>query len=98
MGLFVAIVSFGLHIQDMEKKSLFFKVYLVVLPRNTAQGGEPNRIILAAKLTHSAAQAIVDQVPGAYIDKQFADKQLPSETEIAELLRKGNSHGSDSSH
>jgi hypothetical protein len=50
------------------------KVYLVMLPNNVARQGERNVRVIAAKLTRSAAQSIVDRTAGAYIEKQIADK------------------------
>lgn len=41
---------------------------------NVATGDQPNRIVIAAKLTHAAAQAVVDRVPGTSIQKVLADK------------------------
>lgn len=57
-----------------SKKPMAVKVYLVLLTNNVAQDGEANRRIIAAKLTRGAAQRIVDNLPGAYIEKVEADK------------------------
>lgn len=56
------------------KAGMEVKVYLVFLPSNVAKPGEPNRSVIAAKLTREAAQSIVDNMPGAYIEKHLADK------------------------
>lgn len=50
------------------------KVYLVCMRRNVAKPGEPNVQIIAARLTRSAAQAMVDATPGTYIEKHVAVK------------------------
>lgn len=50
------------------------KVYVVVQKNNLALAGEPNINVLAAKLTRTAAQSIVDKMPGTSIIKLVADK------------------------
>lgn len=53
------------------------KIYLVIQKVNLPKEGEPNRVVVAAKLTRSAADAIVNQVAGCYVHKIRADKLLP---------------------
>lgn len=50
------------------------KVYLVCQRLALAKAGEPNVKILAARLTRSAAQELVDRVPGTFIERQTATK------------------------
>lgn len=56
------------------KARMQIKVYLVCMRRNLSKPGEPNVQIVAARLTHKAAQAIVDITPGTYIEKHVAVK------------------------
>jgi hypothetical protein len=50
------------------------KVYLVLQRITLVRPGEPNVKILAARLTRTAAQEMVDAIPGTYIEKQLASK------------------------
>ena len=50
------------------------KVYLVMQRVGLPRPGEPNVKILAARLTRTAAQEMVDAIPGTYIEKQLASK------------------------
>lgn len=59
---------------DAGKSRMQIKVYLVCMRRNLPKPGEPNVEIIAARLTHSAAQSIVDTRPGTYIEKHVAVK------------------------
>jgi hypothetical protein len=57
-----------------EKRRIQVKVYLVCMRRNLFRPGEANIQIIAARLTRAAAQLVVDQTPGTYIEKVFAVK------------------------
>lgn len=56
------------------KGKMQIKVYLVCQWNSLARPGEPNVRVIAARLTRSAAQNIVDSIPGTFIDKQLAVK------------------------
>lgn len=49
-------------------------VYVVFIPLRQDREGGPNTQVLAVKLTASAARRLVDQVPGAWMEKHTADK------------------------
>jgi hypothetical protein len=59
---------------DAGRGRMQVKVYLVLqrvgLPRN----GEANVRILAARLTRTAAQSMVDKIPGTFVEKHLAMK------------------------
>ena len=59
-----------------SKKPFVVKVYLVFVSLNTAKDGQANRKIVAAKLTWSAANHIKDQIPGSYVERVYADKEV----------------------
>lgn len=61
---------------DFVKKPFVVKVYLVYLPLHTAKNGAPNRKIVSAKLTWSAAKHVKDQIPGAEIERVYVDKEF----------------------
>lgn len=52
------------------------KVYVVWqrMHRTAATLDKPNRRIVGVKLNRAAAQRIVDNIPGTWIEKFFADK------------------------
>jgi hypothetical protein len=50
------------------------KIYLVLQRLNVFPEGSVNVRIIAAKLTRDAAQKIVDQMPGTYIERFWANK------------------------
>lgn len=56
------------------KAGIVIKVYLVCRFLNLAQQGQPNIEMLAAKLTRRAAQQIVDEHTGTFIQKLLAVK------------------------
>lgn len=56
-----------------SKQPFVVKIYLVTIPMNTNNG---SRKIISAKLTWAAAKHIKDQIPGAEIERIFADKSL----------------------
>ena len=60
--------------QPPEKKVMQIKVYLVCMRLSLSRPGQPNVKIIAARLTQSAAQAIVDATPGTHIEKHIAVK------------------------
>ena len=65
----------GLPTQERsEGRKLRLKVYLVLLRNNVAREGQPNVQVIAVRLNHQAAQKIVDQTPGTFIQKHFATK------------------------
>jgi hypothetical protein len=55
-------------------KKMAVKTYVVLQRVNLPKPGEPNAKVLAVKLTNGAAQAIVDALPGTYIEKHIATK------------------------
>jgi hypothetical protein len=57
-----------------SKGRMQIKVYLVCQRLALSKPGEPNTRILAARLTRSAAQELVDKVPGTFIERQTATK------------------------
>lgn len=59
--------------QDVKAR-MQIKVYLVCMRVNLPKGGEANVRIIAAKLTHKAAQDIVDKTAGSFIEKHIATK------------------------
>jgi hypothetical protein len=61
-------------LEAQPKGKMQIKVYLVVQRQTLARPGEPNTRIIAARLTRSAAQEIVDQIPGTFIEKHLALK------------------------
>lgn len=50
------------------------KVYAVMQRLNLPKAGQPNVRVMAVKLTMAAAQKIVDQNPGSWVEKHVADK------------------------
>lgn len=50
------------------------KVYLVVQNLYAARDGKPNQQIIAARLTQRAANEIVENTPGTFIQKVYATK------------------------
>ena len=50
------------------------KAYVVLLPNNVAASGEPNREIIAVKLTREKADEVVAEYPGAYVERHIATK------------------------
>lgn len=56
------------------KGKMQIKVYLVMQRQSLPRPGEANIRILAARLTRSAAQQIVDDTPGTFIEKHLALK------------------------
>lgn len=50
-------------------------VYLVTLAVAPGRPGDPNRQIVAAKLTRSAAERACREWPGSWIEKVTADKE-----------------------
>lgn len=61
--------------QPKIKQPFKVKVYLVSIPINTAGKGDPNRKIIAAKLSWASAKSIKDHIPGAQVEKVYADKE-----------------------
>ncbi len=59
---------------DSLEKKMAVKTYVVLQHVNLPKDGEPTAKILAVKLTNGAAQAIVDVIPGTYIEKHIATK------------------------
>ena len=57
-----------------EKKVYPTKVYLVFQVDNVAPVGQPNIRVIACKLNQTAAQAVVNTMPGSYIEKVYANK------------------------
>ena len=55
-------------------RPIAIKVYLVIQSINVARDGEQNSRIIAARLTRSAAQEIVDATPGTWVEKHSAVK------------------------
>lgn len=51
-----------------RKEGVRIKTYLVMLRRNLARDGEPNVCVIDVKLTRSAADAIANQIAGAWVD------------------------------
>lgn len=60
--------------ETVTKARMQIKVYLVCMRRHIVKPGESNVQVVAARLTRSAAQAIVDATPGTYIEKHVAIK------------------------
>lgn len=56
------------------EKKMAVKTYVVLQRVNLPKAGEPAVKVLAVKLTNSAAQEIVDALPGTYIEKHIATK------------------------
>ena len=56
------------------KPGLEIKVYCVIERSNVARPGQPNRKIVAAKLTRKAAEEYVAEHPGTYVEKHVATK------------------------
>ena len=61
-----------------ESKPYRIKVYVVMESYNLKHKGEANREVIAVKLTKDAAQSIVDQKAGRFIEKYYADKLAQS--------------------
>lgn len=66
---------FDLKNRQERGRGVSVKVYLVLLPLNTAKQGDPNIAIMDAKLSKRKAQEVVDQMPGAFIAKVIANKE-----------------------
>lgn len=58
----------------MSSSKMDVKVYVVLQHQNLPLDGEPNRMIIAVKLTREAAQKVVNDIPGTYIEKHRANK------------------------
>lgn len=56
------------------KRPLAIKVYVVMQRINIVSGDELNSRIIAARLTSSAADDIVDKTPGTWVEKHVAVK------------------------
>lgn len=50
------------------------KAYVVLQRRYAARGDTDNVHVIAVKLTAAAAQKIVDELPGTFIEKRIATK------------------------
>ena len=62
-------------IRQSRWKGLVAKqVYIVLRHDCSVNPGSPNVKVIAAKFTRAAAQAVVDTMPGTYVEKVFADK------------------------
>lgn len=59
---------------EKKENPFLVKVYVVMIRHNTARPGEPNRSIVAVKLSQKAAKTITDSIPGTYIERFIADK------------------------
>lgn len=55
-------------------KKMAVKTYVVLQRVNLPKEGEPTAKVIAVRLTHGAAQALVDELPGTYIEKHIATK------------------------
>ena len=63
------------HIEEgRERGRMSVKTYVVLQRVSFPKDGKPNAKIVDVKLTHSAAQALVDRVPGTWIEKYLATK------------------------
>jgi hypothetical protein len=59
---------------SLTEKKMAVKTYVVLQRVHLPKAGEPPVKVLAVKLTHAAAQEIVDALPGTYIEKHIATK------------------------
>lgn len=57
-----------------DKGGMSVKVYVVLQHKNLIGDGEPNVMIVGIRLTRSAAQKIVNAVPGTWIERYKATK------------------------
>lgn len=52
------------------------KVYVVLQRLNLPKPGQPGVRVMAVKLTMAAANKIVEQNPGTWVEKHVADKKI----------------------
>lgn len=60
--------------REPKPKGVRQKTYVVLQKSFKSDPHRPNVKVIAVKLTEEAAQSVVDQIPGTYIERHIASK------------------------